>query len=182
MTTDHFNWKVPGYAGEGIMTTGLLFSKVCARHGFNIFDYTESPALIRGGHNTYQVYASKSEAGTQRKIVDILVALNKNGLSFHKDELNDTSLVLYDQEDDNVNISDYALPGKSFNLPMVRLAHEAGAERIMANNVALGASLFFLGLDFSLFEEVLKEIFGDKGETVINANKTAALAGFNYST
>lgn len=65
------NWKVGGPAGEGIMTTGLIFSKVVSRHGWQVFDYTEYPSLITGGHNTYQVYAQSDFAGTQIKMIDV---------------------------------------------------------------------------------------------------------------
>ncbi|KKR56314.1 MAG: hypothetical protein UU05_C0025G0017, partial [Candidatus Curtissbacteria bacterium GW2011_GWA1_40_47] len=44
MDRDSLNWKVAGYAGEGIMTTGLLFSKTASRHGWYIFDYPEYPS------------------------------------------------------------------------------------------------------------------------------------------
>ncbi len=181
MPSIDLNWKVAGFAGEGIMTTGLLFSKVCARHGLNIFDYTEYPSLIRGGHNTYQVFASKDEAVVQKKQLNLLVALNKNALNFHKDELNENSLVIYDKEDDNINIEEFSLPGNSFNLPMVRLAEESGAQRVMSNNVAVGASLFFLGLDFNILEDLIKDIFGNKGEEVVNLNKNAARAGYDFA-
>lgn len=175
------NWKVAGYAGEGIMTTGLLFSKACARHGLNIFDYTEYPSLIRGGHNTYQVLASHKPVHSQKKLLDLLIALNKNALSFHKQELNENSLVVFDQEDDKIDIKDYSLPGIFFNLPMVRLAEESGAPRVMANNVALGASMFFLGLDIEILENLIKDIFGKKGEAVISLNKKAARSGYDYA-
>jgi 2-oxoglutarate ferredoxin oxidoreductase subunit alpha len=182
MNTEEFNWKVAGFAGEGIMTTGLLFSKTCARHGWQIFDYTEYPSLIRGGHNTYQVYANQNQAFAQKRNVDLLVALNRNALTFHKDELSNNSLVLYDQEDDNIDIGHYNLPGKSLNLPMVRLASDVGAQRLMANNVALGASIYLLGLDLNILDSVIADVFGKKGDKVVNLNVNAAKAGYDYAS
>lgn len=181
MSKDQLNWKVAGFAGEGIMTTGLLFSKTCARHGWQIFDYTEYPSLIRGGHNTYQVLASKSDARSQKKQLDLLVALNKNALLFHKTEVSENSLVIYDQEDDKINISEFNLPGKSLNLPMVRLAEEAGGKRVMANNVSLGASVYLLGLDLEILDGVISDVFSKKGKEIIDLNKKAAHAGYNYA-
>jgi len=49
-----FSWKIGGEAGFGIMTTGLLFSKIASRLGYYILDYVEYPSLIRGGHNAYE--------------------------------------------------------------------------------------------------------------------------------
>ena len=178
---NELNWKVAGFAGEGIMTTGLLFSKTCARHGMSIFDYTEYPSLIRGGHNTYQVYANTSGAFAQRKMVDVLVALNRNSLSFHKDELSSDSLVIYDQDDDKVDINDYALPCQVFNLQMVKLAIDSGGQRLMANNVILGASVYFFGMSLDILLTVITAVFQDKGESVVKLKAGAALAGYEYA-
>lgn len=181
MKASQFNWKVAGFAGEGIMTTGLMFSKTCARHGWHIFDYTEYPSLIRGGHNTYQVYANKTGAYAQKRKLDLLVALNRNALEFHKDELSNNSLVIYDQADDKVDIRQFNLPGQSFDLPMVRLAQQVGAQRLMANNVALGASIYLLGLKLEVLDSIISDIFSKKGNQVINLNIKAAKAGFDYA-
>lgn len=174
------NWKVGGPAGEGIMTTGLIFSKTIARHGLKVFDYTEYPSLITGGHNTYQVYASKYFATSQYQKLDVLVALDKPTLELHLDELTENSLVLFDAEDDKIKIEEHSLECKTFNLPMVRLAKESGGSRVMANNVALGASMFLFGLDLSALNGVIQDIFGRKGEEVVQQNHSAAKAGYDF--
>ncbi len=175
------NWKVGGPAGEGIMTTGLIFSKVVSRHGWQVFDYTEYPSLITGGHNTYQVYAQSDFAGTQVKMIDVLVAMDKTTLGLHFDELNDQSIILYDSLDDKVKIDDYAgLKGKKIDLPMVSLAQQAGGTRLMANNVALGASIYLFGLDLEVLNGVISDIFGRKGEEIVKENQAAAKAGYDF--
>src|SRR3989344_6504478 len=105
MNNNDFVWKVAGAAGEGIMTTGLLLSKTITRHGWYIFDYTEYPSLIRGGHNDYQIHACPNQVFSQSSKVDLLVALNKDGLDFHINELGQDSIVLYDASDDKIDIS-----------------------------------------------------------------------------
>jgi len=179
MDSESLNWKVAGFAGEGIMTTGLLFSKTASRHGWYIFDYPEYPSLIRGGHNTYQVHAGKNHIHSQKIALNLLVALNRDALEFHRDELDENSLIIYDQEDDNIDIEKYNLPGKSANLPMIRLASEVGGERVMGNNVALGASIFALGLDLGILDQVIADVFAGKKE-IINLNQKAAKAGYDY--
>lgn len=180
MQNIELNWKVAGFAGEGIMTTGLLFSKICTRHGLQTFDYTEYPSLIRGGHNTYQVFASDKSATSQKKLIDVLVALNKNSLAFHREELKQNSVTLFDQEDDKVEIANFNLPGKTINLPMVRLAEKSGAKRIMANNVALGASVYLLGLEWQILAALIRETFKSKGQEVVDQNLNSAQAGYRY--
>ena len=180
MDRDNIVWKVAGAAGEGIMSTGLLFSKTCARHGWYIFDYTEYPSLIPGGHNTYQVHAAKHPVFSQNLNVDVLAAINKDGLDFHLEELAANSVVLYDGQDDSINISEYRIKGKAIDLPMVELARDVGGKELMGNNVALGASIYLFGLDLNLLEEVISDVFGDKGKEVVDLNKKAASIGFQY--
>jgi 2-oxoglutarate/2-oxoacid ferredoxin oxidoreductase subunit alpha len=174
------NWKVGGPAGEGIMTTGLIFSKAVSRHGFKVFDYTEYPSLITGGHNTYQVYASSQFATTQYQKLDVLIALDKPTLNLHQEELTENTLVLYDAEDDKINIEEHNLAAKVFNLPMVRLAQESGGSRVMANNVALGATMFIFGLDLEILNGVIESVFGRKGAEVVEKNKNAAKVGYDF--
>lgn len=175
------NWKVGGAAGEGIMTTGLIFSKVVSRHGWQVFDYTEYPSLITGGHNTYQVYAQAASATSQVKWLDVLVAMDKNTLGLHNDELSDQSVILYDSQDDKIRIEDFTgLKGRKIDLPMVSLAQQAGGTRLMANNVALGASIYLFGLDLGVLDLVIADIFGRKGEEVVKDNQAAAKAGYDF--
>ena len=180
MDKESFVWKVAGAAGEGIMTTGLLLSKTFARSGWHVFDYSEYPSLIRGGTNTYQVHASKFPVYCQSSRIDLLVAINKDGLEKHLGEIDQGSIVLYDKEDDKIEIDKYQITGKTFNLPMVRLAKEFGGKEVMGNNVALGASVYLLGLDISLLDEVINDVFSNKGKNVVELNQKAAHAGYDY--
>ena len=180
MNKTNFTWKVAGAAGEGIMTTGLLLSKTFARHGWYIFDYSEYPSLIRGGHNTYQVHAAKTPTYCQESQIDVLVAINKEGLELHLNELKQDSVVLYDKEDDKIEIEKYQISAKAIDLPMVKLAKEFGGKEVMGNNVALGASVCLFGLDLTILDSVIADVFADKGQNVIELNKKAASAGYDY--
>src|SRR3990167_533041 len=150
-----FVWKVAGAAGEGIMTTVLLFSKTCARHGLYIFDYTEYPSLIRGGHNTYQVHTATDPVFAQKNTVDLLIALNKEGIELHLKELSTDSLLVFDTEHQKIEPEKYNLKAKLLDLPMIRLAKESGGEEVMANNVALGASVYLAGLDLTVLNQTI---------------------------
>src|SRR5258708_4765202 len=89
--TSSLHWKVAGMAGEGIDVTGILFAKLCLRHGMNVFTYREYPSLIRGGHNTHQVHASFEPLTSQQKHIDVMIALNEEGISLHLDEFDANS-------------------------------------------------------------------------------------------
>jgi len=180
MPKQSLNWKVAGAAGEGIKTTGLMFSKMCLRHGLFTFDYTEYPSLIRGGHNTYQVMAGMEKVYSQEYDIDVLIALNQNAVKYHHPELTHDSVVIYDSTDDKYDINQYAIKGSIYDVPLVALAKEAGGERVMANNVALGVSAALFKLDITILDQIISEIFKSKGESVISLNQKSAHLGFDY--
>ena len=50
----------------------------------------------------------------------------------------------------------------------------------MKNMVAIGATCAVLGMEISVFSEVVNEIFGRKGEEVVKKNMDAITAGYEY--
>jgi 2-oxoglutarate ferredoxin oxidoreductase subunit alpha len=178
---EQFNFKIGGEAGFGIMVTGLIFSKTATRSGYNIFDYTEYPSLIRGGHNTYQVTVSKDEVSASPNKVDFLVALNQKASELHAKELNPGSGIIFDNKE-------FALKGpilrrakKLYPIPLMLLAKKAGGTELMRNTVALGATLALLGGELSVLKGVIKDTFAGKKEEIIKINLKAALLGFDYA-
>jgi len=173
-------WKIGGEAGFGIMTTGLLFAKSCMRAGFNAFNYSEYPSLIRGGHNTVQTRVSDNKIYCQVRPVDILVALNKNTIDRHKEELADGAAVIYDKEALELNPDEfkrYRLCG----MPWAQIIKENELLDVMKNNIALGASLALLDIDLNVLFTLIEDTFGQKGKAVADANKKAAKAGYDYA-
>ncbi|PIY95692.1 MAG: 2-oxoacid:acceptor oxidoreductase subunit alpha, partial [Candidatus Kerfeldbacteria bacterium CG_4_10_14_0_8_um_filter_42_10] len=180
-TINHFNWKIAGEAGYGIKASGMMFAKACTRGGLQIFDYSEYPSLIRGGHNTYQVNVSEEEVFSPKLEVDLLVALNQDTIDFHKNELSKQAGVIYDHEDKKIKTA--GIKNKSvqlFPIPLSRLAKESGGKEIMRNSVALGASFALLDYDFKYLQGVITESFQKKGKEVVDLNVRIAEAGFNY--
>ena len=134
MKNNILSWKIGGEAGYGIMTTGFIFAKVCSRAGLHVFDHTEYPSLIRGGHNTYHVRAEVEEVFSHVRHVDLLVALNKETIDKHKEELAPGGGIIYDG--DKIPLSKEDLGREDVNLYLVsllRLAEESGGRRIMIN-------------------------------------------------
>lgn len=163
------------------MVTGLIFSKTATRSGYHIFDYTEYPSLIRGGHNTYQVTVGKDEVGASPNQVDLLIALNQRASELHAKELTANSGIIFDNKE-------FALKGlilrrakKLYPVPLMLLAKKAGGTELMRNTVALGAALALLGGDLAVLKGVIKDIFADKKEEIVKVNLKAASLGFDYA-
>ena len=94
----NITWKIGGEACFGIMTTGMMFSRLATRHGYHIFDYVEFPSLIRGGHNVYEVCVGDEDTHSQEKKIDVLFALNQETIDKHKNEFKDGGILVYDSE------------------------------------------------------------------------------------
>jgi len=179
MVKNRLTWKIGGKAGEGIMATGLIFSQSCSRGGLHVFDINEYPSLIKGGHNSMQVRVEGREIFSQVKSVNVLVALNKETIFLHKDELSKDGGIIYDGAEvlDKKEVREDI---RLYPVPFKKLIEEIKAQPIVKNNLALGASIALVDYDFEVLAGVIRDTFKRKGEKVINENISAAKAGYDY--
>ncbi len=172
-----FLWKIGAPAGLGVMTTGLTLSKLATRSGYHIYDYTEYPSLIKGGHNTYEVNISKDPVSMVKNEVDCLVCFDELTFNLHQTRLTPASTVVFDP-----HTFQPETVAQKIEVPMQELLNELKAEKVMVNMIGLGASFALLGGDFSLLVELITEQFKRKGDEVIALNTNCAKAGFEHVT
>jgi 2-oxoglutarate ferredoxin oxidoreductase subunit alpha len=110
----------------------------------------------------------------------ILVALNKETVDLHKQELSDNALVIFDPKDVDLKPADFPKPVKCIAVPLTELVTKFSGEPVMRNTVAIGASIALLGAPFANFETVIGDQFKKKGADVIKHNVDIARAGFDY--
>jgi len=169
-----YTWKIGGEAGFGIMTTGLLFSKIATRRGYNIFDFVEYPSLIRGGHNAYEVTISDDTVSSLKKEIDVLVCLNKETFDTHKNRCASKAKIIFDPEVFTPEGDIILIP-----VPFTAILKELQGQVIMKNIIALGSSLAIMGADLIEMNSILATQFGRKGETTISLNQQFAQKGFD---
>jgi len=179
MVKNKLTWKIGGKAGEGIMATGIIFSQSCSRGGLHVYDINEYPSLIKGGHNTLQVRVEDREIFSQVRGVNILIALNKETIVLHKDEIVDGGGIICDITDviDKKELKENV---RLYPIPFNDIIKEINAQAIMKNNVALGASIALVNYDFEVVAQVIKDTFKRKGDTIIDENTRAAKAGYDF--
>jgi len=175
---------VGGEAGAGINRSGFLFAKICLRGGLNVFGANDYQSLIRGGHNFYTVRADDEEVYSQADTVDLIIALNKETILFHKTELVTGGAIIYDA--DKITITNQELGRddiKLIHVPLRKIVKELQGPQIMENTVALGAAIALLDYDLEIMNKVLKDTFKPKtAELNINATKQGyTYAKQNYS-
>lgn len=175
-----FTFKVAGPAGFGIKSVGMSFSKIATRSGYYLYDYSEYPSLIRGGHNTVQCSISTEPLSFTYQTTDFLIALNQHAIMAHASELASDAGVMYDGD---LKLDTTLLPPtvSRFEIPLMRIIRENNGTEVMRNVIAMGASLALLGGSLSHLNELIAEEFGDKKQEIITTNQTLAKVGYDYA-
>src|SRR5574340_965247 len=172
-----YSIKIGGEAGQGIQTIGDTLGRVFSRAGFHIFTNQDYESRVRGGHNFYQIRLSERQVTAPKAAMDIIVALDRESISRHEQELTGRGQIIYDSE----SLKEKHEKPAFLDIPFTRLAMEHGGSRIMANTVATGAVLGMLGMDLDILLELIATTFKKKGEQVIASNRNAALAGYDHA-
>jgi 2-oxoglutarate/2-oxoacid ferredoxin oxidoreductase subunit alpha len=169
------NWKIAGKAGEGVMLASKIFAKLCQRHGLKVFNYYEYPSLIKGGHQTGQVYAGTGSAHCQRRHLDLLVIFHQNFLDFYLDVLDERSVVLINAK--NFDASQYPqLKAKVIAIPFSQLARQKLNDALTANMMAIGASAKFFAFDLTKLSQLVKSEFANNKKSIANNLQAIDLA------
>jgi 2-oxoglutarate ferredoxin oxidoreductase subunit alpha len=171
--------RIAGEAGFGIKASGQMLARTFTRGGLNVFDLTEYPSLIRGGHNVYLLRVSPEPIHSHVRDVDVIVALNRDGVDRHIGELTEGGAVIFDSE--VVPAEDWPRTEavRRVPVPLEKLAADAG-RKIMRNTVALGAICGLLDFPFERLEGSIREQFGAKSEKVVDQNLQAARSGYDH--
>lgn len=162
MTKSHdsvFSIGIGGAAGDGIRELGTTLGSILAMLGYeSCLSFTYS-SLIRGGHNFTRISFSKEKIYSDHEALDVLIALNEESISIHRNELATNAVVLADSfEAKDVEI----LKSNAVTIPMISTVKEMNVPPITRNSVALGAVCYLLDLDFDLMQTVLGKVFKNK--------------------
>src|SRR5579872_2874528 len=176
-----FSVRVGGAAGDGVSSTGEILARTCSRSGLHVYGLNSYQSAIRGGHVWFQVRASKDKVLSQGDNLDVLIALNSETAEIHAPFVSKGGVIIYDK--DRVKVNPALVPEgvKLLPMPLGESARKFDKNPIMQNTVALGASIFLLGLNFDTFSSVLSDTFGKKKQAVIDANVKAAGAGMDFA-
>lgn len=175
-----FSWKIAGKAGDGILNAGLLmFAKTCVKGGLRVFSNAEYPSLIRGGHNHLDVRVNSEEIHAPSKRIKLLIALNNESIEKHAEKVIPEGGIIYDP--DEIEIEKFKLKEgiRKFPIPLMKLAKESGST-IMRNTVAIGATFSLTDFNLDLLFETIESNFSKKGKEVVENNRKAAKAGYDY--
>lgn len=179
MKVNDISILIGGEAGAGITRSGYLLAKACIRGGLNVFGANDYQSLIRGGHNFYVLNIKAEEVYSQAGRTDLLVALNDETITRHRDRMISGGAIIYDG--DNANLSPKILNREDvrlYGVPLKKIVkEELEGQILMRNTVAIGAVFALVNYDLELLEGVLKDTFKPK---IAEANIKAANKGYDY--
>ncbi|SDH54495.1 2-oxoglutarate ferredoxin oxidoreductase subunit alpha [Alteribacillus bidgolensis] len=174
---DQLSWKVGGQQGEGIESTGEIFSVALNRLGYYLYGYRQFSSRIKGGHTNNKIRVSTKQINAISDDLDILVAFDQETIDVNYQELRSGGVVIADAKCKPTIPDD----GKAslYDVPFTEIAKELGTP-LMKNMVAVGASSAILGISADHYQEVVEEIFLKKGEAVVEKNMEAIRKGAAY--
>ncbi|MEC1714645.1 2-oxoacid:acceptor oxidoreductase subunit alpha [Schinkia azotoformans] len=174
---NQLSWKVGGQQGEGIESTGEIFAITLNRLGYYLYGYRHFSSRIKGGHTNNKIRVSTTEVRSISDDLDILVAFDQETIDVNFHELREGGVVIADSKFNPV------IPENSkvnfYSVPFTDIATELGTS-LMKNMVAVGVSCAVLELEVESFREVVDEIFGKKGQQVVEKNMEAIQKGYQY--
>ena len=112
--------RVGGEAGQGLQYIGSALGRILSRSGLHVFTHQDYMSRVRGGHNFYQIQISDRQIHCATEKIDILLALDNNTITLHRDALNDGGIIVYDQD-----LTKKAHPGPEYiNIPFMDMTEQ----------------------------------------------------------
>jgi 2-oxoglutarate ferredoxin oxidoreductase subunit alpha len=169
---------IGGAAGQGIATPGNVLARILARRGLHLYAYNAYQSIIRGGHILLMIRTRDEAVLSHGDKIDVLLCLNQDTMDRHLDFLKSGARVIYD--------GGSVTPGKPPKgvvlcpMPVAELS-EGSKNKLIGNTIALGVMMSLLGVDFSVLDDALSQLFKRKGPAVIDENVSMARAGFDHA-
>ncbi|MCA0988118.1 2-oxoacid:acceptor oxidoreductase subunit alpha [Guptibacillus algicola] len=171
---EQLSWKVGGQQGEGIDSTGEIFAIALNRMGYYLYGYRHFSSRIKGGHTNNKIRVSTKEVRAVSDDLDMLIAFDQETIDVNGHELHSDGIIIADAKFKPVKPED--CKATLVAVPFTEIATELGTS-LMKNMVAIGATSAALGIDTETYKAVVDEIFGRKGEKVVNSNMEAIQRG-----
>ncbi|MBE3596895.1 MAG: 2-oxoacid:acceptor oxidoreductase subunit alpha [Hydrogenibacillus sp.] len=173
-TITALEWKVGGQQGEGIDSTGEIFTRTLFRYGYYVTTYKQFMSRIKGGHTNYKLRATPYRTQHAGDFVDILLALDEETIAVNKHELRPGAIVIQEGKEERIREEDGYLLAV---FPLKAIATELG-NPLAKNMIALGMSGALISLPVEEFYAFIEQQFAKKGEAVIASNKAAVDKGY----
>jgi 2-oxoglutarate ferredoxin oxidoreductase subunit alpha len=168
------NIVIGGAAGQGVHAITAPLARVLVRQGCRVLFVQDYQSRIRGGHLFNRIRVADQPLVSSREGIDLLVALNQETITLHRDELSPDGVIIYDAA-----VVTELPPGvNTLALTAGDLLPDKKVAEVAINAGASGALLGLLKVPLEPLMQLLLEAFGAKGIEVVGWNHKAAAAGY----
>ncbi len=175
--------RLAGDSQDGIQAIGGFLARLAGRSEQEVMTFMTIPSTISGGPSIFQVRLGTGEVLSAGDDADLLVAFYQHSYDSHVGALKPGGIVLYDS--DHVQPNPEPAGGcRQVGIPISSLTVEAigGSGRDKGKNVfVLGLLARMYDLDAAKLEQLVRERFGGKDESVVTNALGAFHAGYGYS-
>lgn len=174
--------RITGTPGDGVISSGDIFTLASARSGRYVSTYRTFPTEIRGvDQSLYQLRISSCKILTPADNVDILISFNEKFLRDNISDVKPGGVIIFDSSENDCKFEEFKNYTKYF-IPLTKLAMEFSTERAK-NMVALGIlSGLIPNLNINnTVEADIRKKYEIKGEVIISANIKAFEKAYDWA-
>ena len=106
MTTTDLTWLIGGPQGSGVESAANIFSRACAKIGYQVFGKREFYSNIKGEHSYFAVRISDEKIHSNVNDVHVMVAFDAETIFRHVDEVVAGGAVIYNSDLTEVKTSE----------------------------------------------------------------------------
>ncbi|MCR8994777.1 2-oxoacid:acceptor oxidoreductase subunit alpha [Brevibacillus halotolerans] len=172
------SWKVGGQQGEGIESTGEIFSIAMNRMGYYLYGYRHFSSRIKGGHTNNKIRVSTKPVQAISDVLDMLVAFDQETIDVNAPELREGGVIIADAKFNPV-LPEGIQSVRLLAVPLTQIADELGTS-LMKNMVSIGATSAILGIPVEGYRNIVEDMFLRKGEKVVELNMQAITRGAQF--
>jgi 2-oxoglutarate/2-oxoacid ferredoxin oxidoreductase subunit alpha len=175
--------RLAGNSQDGIQAIGGFLARLAGRSEQEVMTFMTIPSTISGGPSIFQVRVGSGEVLSAGDDADLLVAFYQHSYESHIHSLKPGGIVLFDS--DHVEPreewkADYRHVGVAISTLTVESI--GGTAKDKGKNVfVLGLLARIFDLNVAKLEQLIRERFAGKNESVVNTALTAFHAGYAYS-
>jgi 2-oxoglutarate/2-oxoacid ferredoxin oxidoreductase subunit alpha len=175
--------RLAGNSQDGIQAIGGFLARLAGRSEQEVMTFMTIPSTISGGPSIFQVRVGSGEVLSAGDEADLLVAFYQHSYENHIHSLKPGGIVLFDS--DHVQPRDeWKQEYRHVGVAISTLTVESigGTAKDKGKNVfVLGLLARIFDLNVAKLEQLIRERFTGKNESVVNTALTAFHAGYSYS-
>jgi 2-oxoglutarate/2-oxoacid ferredoxin oxidoreductase subunit alpha len=179
--------RFSGIAGDGVVTCGLVVARAAASMGLDVMVNDIFSAEIRGkGKSTTTVRFANETVNSMGDGVEVLIGLAGKESIDEVEAVRPGGCVIYgssipgDLPEDDSLAAQIRPDIHGFGVPLRKLANLATGSNRGRNFVAIGALCYLYTLPYEPFLGLIEDLFGRKGQRVVDMNKKAFELGVEY--